>query len=376
MVKFLHTADLQIGMTAPGVGPLAKPIQEARVESLQTLLQLAVEKKVNFVLIAGDLFDTNQVSKKYIQQATRLLQQARPLPIFVLPGNHDHYGPSSVYLQDEFLNLSKHVHVFSERKPIVVPQFDLTLYPSPCFETRSNQSPISGMKKQVGTKYHVAVVHGSIPARFGGMEAEDDCFPMTEDELNNLSMDYIALGHWHSLHPDPIDVPSCSFYYSGTPEPTSFGERKSGYALLVELNEGGRTVTPVPTAQYRFVDFQAEIKNSTDVDAVEANIRKLLQPERTLIRLILSGIVSIATQQSIEKLVNELQGHVAHLRCDQGNLFIEPTDSDLNEFTKGGIAHATFSLLKSKRDAAPKSERIKYSRAISLAYKAFRGNLE
>ncbi len=232
------------------------------------------------------------------------------------------------------------------------------------------------MKKQVGTKYHIAVVHGSIPARFGGTEAEDDYFPMTEHELNNLSMDYIALGHWHSLHPDPQEEPNSSFYYSGTPEPTGFGERKSGYALLVQLDKGKRTVTPIPTAQYRFVDIQAEIKNSTDVDAVEADIRKLSQPEKTLIRLILSGIVSIATQESIEKLVNELQGHVAHLRCDQGNLFIEPTESDLDHFTKGGIAHATFSLLKSKRDAAPPSEGIKYSRAISLAYKAFRGNLE
>ncbi len=98
-MRILHTADLQIGMTAPGVGPLAKQIQDARVESLKTILQLADGKKVGFVIIAGDLFETNQVSKKYVQQVTRLLEQAKPLPIYILPGNHDCYGPSSVYVQ-------------------------------------------------------------------------------------------------------------------------------------------------------------------------------------------------------------------------------------------------------------------------------------
>lgn len=376
MLRFLHTADLQIGMTAPGAGSLAKQLQEARVESLKTILQLAAERKVNFLIVVGDLFETNQVSKKYIQQVARLLEQAALLPVYILPGNHDYYGPSSVYVHEEFLNLGKHIQVFSEKKPIIIAELDLTFYPSPCFETRSSQSPIPGMKKQAGTKYHIAVVHGSIPSRFGGTETEEDYFPITEEDLKNLGMDYIALGHWHSLHPDPQVEPNSVFFYSGTPEPTGFGERKSGYALLVELDEDKRVVSAIPTAQYRFVDFQSEIKNPTDLDVVRGEVHKLPNPEKTLIRLVLNGVVSMQTQERVEQLVAELQETLAYLRCDQHNLLIEPTDSDLQQFTKDGIAHTAFRLLKSKRDAAPANGRATYDRAISLAFKAFKGYLE
>lgn len=376
MIKFLHTSDLQIGMAAPGVGLLAKQIQDVRVESLKTVLQLAVKERVNFVLIAGDLFETNQISKKNIQQVARLLEQAKPLSVYILPGNHDYYGPSSMYIQKEFLNLGKHIHVFSEKKPMVVPDLNLTLYPSPCFETRSNKSPLEGMQKQVGTKYHIAIVHGSISASFGGTESEDDYFPVTEGELKNLNMDYIALGHWHSLHPDPQQEPNSLFYYSGTPEPTGFGERQSGYTLLVELNEGKHTVTKIPTGQFHFVDIKREIKNLNDVNSLKSEIMILSQPEKVLVRLILSGVISIATLESIEKLIAESQGHFAFVRCEQDGLLIEPNDSDLSQFTKGGIGYTTFTLLKSKRDASPASERIKYERAISLAYKVFKGTLE
>src|SRR5439155_2396381 len=139
---FLHTADLQIGMTAPGVGSLANRIQDARVESLKTILQIANEKKVHFVVIAGDLFESNQISKKYLQQVARLLESARPLRIFILPGNHDYYGPNSVYAQSEFRALGGHVTVFSEPKPLIIPDLDITFYPNPCFESRSVELPV------------------------------------------------------------------------------------------------------------------------------------------------------------------------------------------------------------------------------------------
>src|SRR5207247_2478007 len=137
-------------------------------------------------------------------------------------------------------------------------------YPSPCFETRSKESPARGITKQVGPKYHIAVLHGSIPSIIGRISEEDEDFPMTVEELRNLGMDYIALGHWHSLYPDPTTESDSPFYYSGASEPTGFGERKSGYALLVEMDETGRRVTATPTTQFHFVDIEREIKNAQD----------------------------------------------------------------------------------------------------------------
>jgi DNA repair exonuclease SbcCD nuclease subunit len=278
MINFIHSADIQVGITGVGVGSLAKHIQEARIESLKTILKLGAEKNVGFVIIAGDLFETNQVSKTSIISVVKILENASPLRILILPGNHDYYGPNSIYLQDEFLHLSKHIRVFTERKPYVIPDLDVTLYPSPCFETRSTESPISWIKKQSGTKYHIAVVHGSIPSRFGGKMGEDEYFPMDEKVLKNLGMDYIALGHWHSLHPDPKEEPESTFFYSGTPEPTGFGEKLSGFALLVDLDEASRKVTAISTSKYQFIDIQKTIASSTDTDSIQTELLKVSQP--------------------------------------------------------------------------------------------------
>jgi DNA repair exonuclease SbcCD nuclease subunit len=376
MLKFIHTADLQIGMTAPGVGALAKQIQDARVQVLKSILHLASEKKVNFVLIAGDLFETNQVSPKSIQQVAMLLETAKPLRVFILPGNHDYYGPNSVYAHNEFRMIGSHVHVFTERKPLMIPDLDVTLYPNPCFESRSTELPMLWIKKEAGSRYHVAILHGSIPSRFGRSKEEDEYFPMDETALNELGMDYIALGHLHSLLPNPALEPESSFYYSGTPEPTGFGERLSGYALLAEFEDTARRVTPVPTAQFTFVDIQKTIAASTDIDALRSRLTALEHPSTTLVRVTLTGIISLAVREGVDQLMEEMSGAFAMVRLDDKALLLEPSPSDLERFVKGGMAHTTFALLKQKRDGADPAERMKYSRAISLAYKAFNGHLE
>ena len=375
-MRFLHTADLQIGMTASGVGKLAKELQDARVESLKTVLRIAAEKQVNFVVIAGDLFETNQVSPRYRQQVAAVLEGAKPLRVFILPGNHDYLGPNSVYQSEEFSRLGPHITVFRERTPFVVPDLDLTFYPGPCFETRSHESPARWIKKQIGTRYHVAVLHGSIPTVIGRTSDEDEYFPMLTDELKALDMDYIALGHWHSLYPDPVTAGDSPFYYSGTPEPTGFGERKSGHALLVEMDETVRRVTALPTAQFRFLDLEKEIKTGSDVEPLRKELLDIPSPHKTLVRIKLGGIISISTREALDNLKVEIENRLAHIRFDDQSLLLEPDEADLGEFTKGGVAATTFAMLKKQRDQAPGPDREKYGRAIALAYKAFKGTLD
>lgn len=375
-MRFLHTADLQIGMTASGVGKLAKELQDARVESLQAVLHIAAEKQVNFVVIAGDLFETNQVSPRYRQQVAGTLEGAKPLRVFILPGNHDYLGPNSVYQSEEFARLGPHITVFRERTPFVVPDLDLTFYPGPCFETRSHESPARWIKKQIGTRYHVAVLHGSMPTVIGRTSDEDEYFPMLTDELKALDMDYIALGHWHSLYPDPATAGDSPFYYSGTPEPTGFGERKSGHALLVEMDETVRRVTALPTAQFRFLDLEKEIKTGSDVEPLRKELLDIPSPHKTLVRIKLGGIISISTREALDNLKVEIENRLAHIRFDDQSLLLEPDEADLGEFTKGGVAATTFAMLKKQRDQAPGPDREKYGRAIALAYKAFKGTLD
>src|SRR5438552_14971076 len=89
MVSFLHTADLHLGLRITRFSmDIAKKVREARFQALEQIRGAAEERKVAFVLIAGDLFDDHAVDGDIAKRAFDLLESF-PAPVYVLSGNHD-----------------------------------------------------------------------------------------------------------------------------------------------------------------------------------------------------------------------------------------------------------------------------------------------
>lgn len=353
-------------MTAPGVGPMAQRIQEARVESLQRVLALGRDKNADFIIVAGDLFEHNRVSGALVERTVSLLRTA-PAPVLIVAGNHDYYGADSVYTREEFRAVDR-VVVFGERRPVAFRNFDVTIYPCPCFETRSSESPVTWIQKQPDTTYHVCIAHGNLPDRIAGVDHD---YPMRDEELRRLDMDYIALGHWHSVHPDPVRDPASPYFYSGTPEPTKFGESRSGYSLLVELDGTTRTVTELPTAQYRYLHMEREIRSEEDIRAISRDLDALTALDTVLLKLVLSGVVSIDIRQKLDKLAEEVERKVAFAAVRDEKLSLIPTEEDLRRFPAGSMAARSLRRLRDMHEQAPEHDRPMVSRAIALAYKVF-----
>src|SRR5215831_16140315 len=97
MVSFLHTADLHLGLRITRFSmDVAKKIREARFQALEQIRSAAEQRKVDFVLIAGDLFDDHAVDADIAKRAFDLLESF-PAPVYVLSGNHDPLLPGSVW---------------------------------------------------------------------------------------------------------------------------------------------------------------------------------------------------------------------------------------------------------------------------------------
>ena len=112
MVRFLHTADWQIGMTRRYLSAEAQPrFTAARAEVVRRLGAVAAEQGCSFVVVAGDVFEHAQLTPQTLRRALEALR-AVPVPVYLLPGNHDHLGPASIWaspiLREE---LPSHVHV-------------------------------------------------------------------------------------------------------------------------------------------------------------------------------------------------------------------------------------------------------------------------
>jgi len=202
-----------------GFGEKGRQLRQAVKESLTKTVDLALAEPVGLVLIAGDLFDSNTVSRNLVEESVIQLKRLAPIPTCILPGTHDCYDAASVYRRSEFQTLP-HIHIFTDEiKAVPFPDLDLTVYGRANLSPQGSESPLEGLVRTNETTYHVAMAHGeiAIEGKFSG-----DYYPMRTKEIAESDMNYVALGHWHRY----VDfsqgaVKAC---YPGAPETLSFEE--------------------------------------------------------------------------------------------------------------------------------------------------------
>ncbi|MDT7769485.1 MAG: hypothetical protein QOI30_2495, partial [Mycobacterium sp.] len=96
-MRFVHTADWQLGMTRHFLAGEAQPrYSAARRDAVAGLRALAADVGAEFVVVAGDVFEHNQLAPPVISQSLEAMR-AIGIPVYLLPGNHDPLDASSVY---------------------------------------------------------------------------------------------------------------------------------------------------------------------------------------------------------------------------------------------------------------------------------------
>src|SRR6476619_7228156 len=96
-MRFVHTADWQLGMTRYFLNGEAQPrYSAARRDAVAELGTVAAEVGAEFVVVAGDVFEHNQLAPRVISQSLEAMR-AIGVPVYLLPGNHDPLDASSVY---------------------------------------------------------------------------------------------------------------------------------------------------------------------------------------------------------------------------------------------------------------------------------------
>ena len=101
-MRFMHTADWQLGMTRYFLNGEAQPrYSAARRDAVAGLGALAVQTGAEFVVVAGDVFEHNQLAPRDVSQSLEAMR-AIGIPVYLLPGNHDPLDASSVYTSPLF----------------------------------------------------------------------------------------------------------------------------------------------------------------------------------------------------------------------------------------------------------------------------------
>jgi DNA repair exonuclease SbcCD nuclease subunit len=251
MLRLLHTADVHLGARHADLGEQAAAQRERQFAAFRATVDLAIAERVDLLVVAGDLFDSNTQPRRSVERVAaelgRLAQAA--VRTVLIPGTHDVYDGASVYRAYDLAALAglppdtdRLVVLTPERPDVVLAPLDLVVHGWVFATKRAPRSPLAGFDAAADDRatWHVGLIHGSllIPEK-----TEHDEVVFTSDEVAASHLDYLALGHWHSTQRGRAGT--TLWAYSGAPEPVALDQDRAGNVLLVTLEErgGGRPVT-------------------------------------------------------------------------------------------------------------------------------------
>ncbi len=295
-MKFLHTADWQMGMKAVHTGSSARSLRDIRFKSASASVDIAKARNVDFVLLAGDTFEHHDVDEVIVKRTVEVINQFAPIPVFVLPGNHDPASSGSVWKRQSWSSvIGDHVKLCDTPEPIPIGSHTI-LYPCPLKQKQSGLDPTNWIPSRAedDNLIRVGLAHGGLD-----ILPSPPNFPISPKRTELADLDYLALGDWHGLLEHGRSV------YSGTMEPTSFGERDPGHVLIVEIPAAGETpsIESVRVAQLRWKQFDLDLQDDSDVYQFELELEKLQPLTSAVIRVNISASSSLT-----EAVASKLRG--------------------------------------------------------------------
>ncbi len=97
-MRLVHSSDLQIGKVFGYFEPeVANLLQEARQAVVRTLGELAVKHGASAVLLAGDIYDVQQISRPTLAKSIESMRPFAKVTWHLMPGNHDHLRESGIW---------------------------------------------------------------------------------------------------------------------------------------------------------------------------------------------------------------------------------------------------------------------------------------
>lgn len=279
MLKVLQASDFHLD--APFSSLPADKAAQRRAE-LRTLpsriAQLARAAAVDLVLLPGDLFDSNEVYTE-TKEALVVALAETGCPVFIAPGNHDYYGLHTPYAK---LNWPDNVHIFTQStlEAVHIPEKKVTLWGSAFQAPNRSGSPLAGFVAPKDGNCHIALLHGDT---MGGTTYG----PLTESEIAQSGLSYLALGHVHG-YSGLRRAGRTHWAYSGCPEGRGFDELGDKGCMLVAIDDDGTVreqFISLAQRKYRIIEVQMTGENP------QAELISALPEDgkADIVRLILKG---------------------------------------------------------------------------------------
>ena len=260
-MKFIHTADIHLDSPLRGLSSYADApadrLRTATRDAFRNLVTQAIEEQVDFMVIAGDVYDGDwkdfNTGLFFVGQIGRLRQAG--IPVFLLYGNHDAESEMT-----RGLELPDNVHVFSARKAQTFRIEDkrVALHGRSFKVAATTESLLPDYPDPVAGWLNIGVLHTALE----GNAAHARYAPCSVAELQAKGYQYWALGHVHEHWVQRGDV---TIAYPGNLQGRHIREQGARGALLVSAEDGEITgVDRLEVDVLRWLALEVDISEVAD----------------------------------------------------------------------------------------------------------------
>ncbi len=343
MTKFVHTSDWQLGMTRHFLSEEAQArFTAARLDAITNIGALAMEECCSFVVVGGDVFESNQVERQVVVRALDAMKSTPDITFYLLPGNHDPLDAASVFGSMTFLdNCPDNVVVLGNSEPVpACDGVEIVGAPWP------NKRPLVDLVTRAVTELpgngtlRVVVGHGSTDSL--SPDPHNPALVVLGDleaAIAAGTVHYVALGDRHST----TEVGGTGrIWYSGAPEPTAYDEIDPGNVLLVDLSADAVTVEHRRVGTWRFVLQDFDVTGPEDCRKVEHFLEDISDKARTIVKLSLVGQLSLADMDRLDATLDHAADLLGALQRweRRSDIVVLPDDDDFGGLGLSGFAAA------------------------------------
>jgi DNA repair protein SbcD/Mre11 len=273
--SFIHAADLHLDTPFTGVGrvdpKLQKTLRDASLTAFDNLIHAAVRNSVDFVLLAGDIYDGIEHG---VRAQARFLKGLRELDrhnikSFFIHGNHDPVEEGWSALRPEDLPASA-IRFDQSNEVLAMPVIrdgkTIAVVHGISFRLKSegrNLSKLFPVRSGGDRPFHIGLLHCNV----GRQDGHGDYAPCSLNDLCNRSIDYWALGHIHKRtvlsSRDPVVL------YPGNLQARRFDESGPKGATLVRIDSfGTATLELLQLDVIRFAHLHVNVNGNDSLDQI------------------------------------------------------------------------------------------------------------
>ena len=291
-MKFIHASDLHLDSPLRGLDSYEEApkemIRSATRDAVERMVDLAIEEKVTFLVLSGDLADgdwkDSQTMLWLTNQFRRLLEH--DIMVYTIRGNHDAQNNLSKYITQlenvkEFPNKPT---TFSD------PENKYAIHGQSYPSREVNENLVKGYPAAIDNLFNIGILHTNLT----GSTEHDNYAPTSSDELKSKNYDYWALGHVHNRQ---IVNEYPHIVYPGNTQGRNIRETGEKGCYLVNVDDNyvnNIDFVPLQVVKWEKLDIKSEPEDDVSalIKKVNSGLSKLVsgnEESLTVVRITIKG---------------------------------------------------------------------------------------